>query len=164
LALFNPATGKYEEFTEMQIWKKTTFHPALQALEEPLEVQRILRDAIMAERQVESNLFEMVPSPSQTNGQAGQVVSPQLGFPMRVKVAAALGGGLLLAGASVFVFGFVTGYTPYVSYENGYTYIDYVALFGFGFIFLGMLALFLCLFLIGPYLRTKYMRKHGWIS
>jgi hypothetical protein len=42
----NPATGEYEEFSEMQIWRKTSFRPSLQALNAPYEVQKQLQEAI----------------------------------------------------------------------------------------------------------------------
>ena len=42
----NPVTGECEEFSEMQIWRKVTFRPSLQALNEPYEVQKLLQKAI----------------------------------------------------------------------------------------------------------------------
>ena len=44
--LYNPATGNYEEFSEMQIWHKTSFRPCLHALKEPYEVQKLLQKAV----------------------------------------------------------------------------------------------------------------------
>jgi hypothetical protein len=43
--MYNPATGDYEEISEMQIWRNTSFRPCLQALNEPYEVQRLLQKA-----------------------------------------------------------------------------------------------------------------------
>ena len=44
--LHNPATGKYEEFSEMQLWRKTNFRPCLSALKEPYAVQKLLQKAV----------------------------------------------------------------------------------------------------------------------
>jgi hypothetical protein len=44
--LHNPATGSYEELSEMQIWQKTYSRPCLHALREPYEVQKLLQKTI----------------------------------------------------------------------------------------------------------------------
>jgi hypothetical protein len=44
--LYNPATGKDEEFSEMQLWHKTNFRPCLHGLKEPYQVQKLLQEAI----------------------------------------------------------------------------------------------------------------------
>jgi hypothetical protein len=44
--LYNPATGNYEEFSEMQLWQKTNFRPCLLALDKPYEVQKLLQETI----------------------------------------------------------------------------------------------------------------------
>ena len=78
---------------------------------------------------------------------------PQTGLPtaspmqkrsrLRHNPGLALGAALLLSGLLVLVYGYFSGYTPYESYENGYTYINYVALFAAVFFMSGMLVLFL---------------------
>ena len=64
---------------------------------------------------------------------------------------------LLLLAVLVFSYGYFTNYTPYVSYDNGYTYIDYVAIFGFAFGGTGALLLF------AVFSRRfgKWAREHG---
>lgn len=76
---------------------------------------------------------------------------------MRHSKALILGASLLLAGVLVLAYGYVTHYTPYVSYDNGYTYVDYVALFSSVFVFAGFLILFFFPF-------RKWAREHGAIE
>jgi hypothetical protein len=52
--MYNPATGSYEEFSEMQIWQKTYSRPCLHALREPYEVQKLLQKTIENARQLKS--------------------------------------------------------------------------------------------------------------
>ncbi len=69
------------------------------------------------------------------------------------KIFLGLGATLLLIGALVFVYGYLTHYVPYESFdENGYTYIDYVSMFGSLFAFAGFVTLMLTL---GRSLRAK---------
>ena len=49
--IYNRATGRYEEFSEMQIWKKTYFRPCLNALKKPYEVQKLFQETIENVRQ-----------------------------------------------------------------------------------------------------------------
>ena len=73
------------------------------------------------------------------------------------KMLLILGSSLLLVGALVFVYGYLTHYVPYESFgENGsYTYIDYVAMFGGLFVFAVFATLMLTLMLS---LRAKPYR------
>lgn len=64
----------------------------------------------------------------------------------------------MLAGMLVFAYGYITHYTPYVDYDNGYTYIDYVSIFGYALAFVGFLILFY--FVFHPPFR-KWAREHG---
>ena len=61
------------------------------------------------------------------------------------KILLGLGASLLLIGALVFVYGYFTHYVPYESFgENGsYIYVDYVAMFGGLFAFVGFVILIL---------------------
>jgi hypothetical protein len=68
-----------------------------------------------------------------------------------------LGALLLLLGVLVFSYGYFANYTPYVGYENGYTYIDYVAVVGFGFGGTGALILFA----VFSRRFAEWAREHG---
>ena len=48
--LLNPATGKYEEFSELQLWQMTNARPCLLGLKEPYQVQKLLLEAIQSSR------------------------------------------------------------------------------------------------------------------
>jgi len=155
----NPATGEYEEFSEMQIWRKTSFRPCLQALNEPYEVQKLLQKATENAQNPKS---QTAPSrvnfdQSPTNVQVPHVNPSQKRYGKKQKIALVLGASLLLLGILVFTYGYFTHYTPYFSYNNGYTYIDYVALFGIAFGGTGALILFFVF-----YRRfDKWAREHG---
>ena len=139
--LYNPATGNYEEFSEWQIWTKTTFRPCLSALKEPAEVQKLLQKAIENARQPNGQTaslgLDSIPSP--TNAKILKAISSQVRFPKKRKIAMVLGVSLLLTGVIVFAYGYITHYAPYVSYDDGYTYIDYISIFGYTFVFVGFL-------------------------
>jgi hypothetical protein len=80
---------------------------------------------------------------------------------MKQKVVLLLGFILWIVGLSIFACGYLTNYAPYVNSDNGqYTYIDYVALFGYGFGGLGVLIL-LSVFL--PRFRS-WAKEHGAIT
>lgn len=87
--LFNPATGNYEEFSEWQIWIKTTFRPCLSALEEPFEVQKLLQKAIENARQLNGQTASLGldSTPSPTNAKVLQASSSQARCPKKQKIA-----------------------------------------------------------------------------
>jgi hypothetical protein len=68
-----------------------------------------------------------------------------------------IGFSLVIAGVLVFAYGYLTNYAPSVSYENGYTYIDYVPLSGYSLIINGFAVLFLTM--VRP--LSKWAREHG---
>lgn len=153
----NPATGEYEEFSEMQIWRKTSFHPCLQALNEPYEVQKLLQEAIENAQNPKSQTAPPRLSFDQSPIKVPQVNPSKERYGTKQKIALVLGASLLLLGMLVFAYGYFTHCTPYVSYDNGYTYIDYVAIFGFAFGGTGALVLFAVF-----YRRfDKWAREHG---
>jgi hypothetical protein len=44
--VYNTAEQKYEEITEIELRKKTSFHPHLEGLKEPYQVQKLLKEVI----------------------------------------------------------------------------------------------------------------------
>lgn len=68
-----------------------------------------------------------------------------------------IGFSLVIAAVLVFAYGYLTNYAPSVSYENGYTYIDYVPLSGYSLIINGFAALFFSI--VRP--LSKWAREHG---
>lgn len=156
--LHNPATGDYEEFTEMEIWRKTSWRPCLQALSEPFEVQKLLQREIDNVQRTESQTVTPRLNSDQlsTDVQFQQLDSSQKKGGMKQKIALSLGTLLLLSGFSVYAYVYFTRYIPW-PVSNEYTYIDYFALFGFAFGWIGVVILFFVL------LRQfiEWARKHG---
>jgi hypothetical protein len=155
----NPSTRESEDFSEMQIWQKTSFAPFLQALSEPYEVQKLLQkmmenaQTLKSQAEISGSNFNQPPNSKQFL----HVSSSHERLGVKQKIALVTGASLLLSGVLIFAYGYFTNYTPYVSYENGYTYIDYVAVFGFAFGGTGALILSFVLF------RRfgKWAREHG---
>ncbi len=112
--VFNLATGTYDVISETELYLKSISHPHLEGIREPYAAQKLFTETIGAE----VNIQEM-----------------PLGYTNLQKLGLTLGAALTSAGLLVFAWGYLTGYTPYVSYTNGYTYIDYVAITGIGLIF-----------------------------
>lgn len=61
---------------------------------------------------------------------------------IKPKTALRMGGSLIITGFLVWIVGYIINYTPYVSFENGLTYFDAVAAFGYLPIFFGFIILF----------------------
>ena len=158
----NPATGEYEKFSEMQIWQKTSFAPFLQALSDPYEVQKLLQkmmenaQTLKSQTEISGSNFNQILS----SEQFPHVGSSQERLGVKQKIALVIGVSLLLLGLLVFAFGYFSNYAPYVSYENGYTYVDYVAVFGFAFGGTGALILFITFF----QRFSKWAHEHGAIG
>ncbi len=116
--VYNLATGVFDEISEAELYNKSLSHPHLEGVEKVHDVQRFFTATIGAE-----------PAMREAS----------LPISLVQKIGLALSALMVVAGLLVFAWGYLTGYTPYVSYDNGYTYIDYVAVVGFGFIFPGMI-------------------------
>ncbi len=139
--LLNPATGEYEEFSEMQIWRKTSFCPRLQSLKEPFEAQKLLQEAIENAREPNSQKSsELDFDQHRPQMQVPPENLSKEGYSKKQKIALAIGASLLFMGGLLFVVDYFT-YIPYVSYDSGHTYVDY-PLFGFILGFLGILIFF----------------------
>ncbi len=118
--VYNLTTGVFDEISEAEIYNKSLSHPHLEGVEKPHEVQRFFTETI---------------------GSEPVLREASVRISMVQKIGLALCASLFVAGLLVFAWGYLTGYTPYVSYDNGYTYIDYVAIGGFGLIFPGLIVL-----------------------
>lgn len=155
----NPATGEDEEFSEMQIWQKTSFAPFLQALSEPYEVQKLLLKMVEHAQTLKSQneISKSNLNQPRNSKQFPTVSSSEERLGVKQKIALATGASLLLLGVLIFAYGYFTNHTPYVSHENGYTYIDYVAVFGFAFGGTGGLILSFVLFRR----FARWSREHG---
>jgi hypothetical protein len=120
--VYNLTTGVFDQISESEIYNKSLSHPHLEGVEKPYEVQRFFTETIGAEPVLREKSVRIS---------------------LVQKIGLALSVSMVVAGLLVFAGGYLTGYTPYVSFDNGFTYIDYVAIGGFGLIFPGIIALFL---------------------
>ena len=122
--VYNFTTGVYDEISEMELYRKSLSHPHLEGIEKPHSVQPLLSQITET-----STIAKEPPWQKQ--------------YSIVQKIGLGTGASLVVAGLLVFAWGYLTGYVPYVNYENGYTFIDYVALVGIGLIFPGILILIL---------------------
>jgi hypothetical protein len=122
--VYNLVTETYDEISEIELYRKSLSHPHLEGLENPEAAQRFIGQAIGAETVLKEPPIRVRYSTAH-------------------KIGLAAGTSLVIAALAVYAWGYFTGYTPYVSYQNGYTFIDQVGLLGFGTGFLGALILFL---------------------
>jgi len=118
--VYNLTTGIFDEISEAELYNKSLSHPHLEGVEKPHEVQRFFTETLGAEPVLRERSVK--------------ISTVQ-------KIGLALSASLVVAGLLVFAWGYLTGYTPYVSFENGYTYADYVSILGFGLIFPGIIVL-----------------------
>ncbi len=120
--VYNLTTGVYDEIYETELYRKSMSHPHLEGVKKPFEVKQVFDQSI---------------------GTTKIAAKAPLPFLRIQKIGLCLGALLLFAGLLVLACGYLTGYTPYVSYEEGYTFIDYVAIFGYGLTVPGILILIL---------------------
>jgi hypothetical protein len=147
------------------------FHnpPSFAFIKEAYKVQEIIQEAagIVEQMKTQTAPLNSDFSLSPVKSEFGKSSPLQKRVNSRKNVALVLGSSLLLAGAFVFLYGYATGYTPYVSYDNGYTYIDYVALFSLFPAF--AVLLILVFFVLRPKLqqmaaRPRHYRKLNFTS
>ncbi len=139
--VFNLSTGTYDEISETELYLKSISHPHLEGIREPYAAKKLFTETIGAE----ANMREI-----------------PLQYSNLQKLGLTLGAALISAGLLVFAWGYVTSYTPYVSYTDGYTYIDYVALTSIGLIFPAAIVLALTIWSI---LKIRWgigRNPHGW--
>jgi hypothetical protein len=118
--VYNLTTGVYDEIFETELYRKSISHPHLEGVKNPYEVQRLFDQII---------------------GAPTIAAKAPLQYSMVQKIGLGVGASLVFVGLLVFAWGYLTGYTPYVSYEEGYTFIDHVAIAGYGLTLPGILVL-----------------------
>ena len=120
--VYNLTTGVYDEIYETELYRRSMSHPHLEGVKKPFEVKQVFDQSI---------------------GITKIAAKVQLQYSMVQKIGLFAGALLVFVGLLILAWGYLTGYTPYVSYEGGYTFIDYVAIFGYGLIVPGILILVL---------------------
>ena len=120
--VYNLITGVYDEISEIELYRKSISHPHLEGIEEPQKVIALFNQTLQA-----TGLATEAPLRSRLS--------------TFQKIGLSSGVLLLSTGTLIFAWGFLTGYTPYVSYESGYTFVDQVAIAGYGCIIPGILVL-----------------------
>jgi hypothetical protein len=122
--VYNLITGVYDEISEAEFYRKSFSRPHLEGIEQPQTVKRLFYQTI-----------EMVSLNEEAPLHARLSIIQKAGL--------GLGTLLVVAGLLVFAWGYLKGYTPYISYTAGYTFIDQVGIVGYGLLFPGVLLLIL---------------------
>jgi hypothetical protein len=120
--VYNLTTGVYDKIFETELYRKSLSHPHLEGVKNPSEVKRVFDQII---------------------GTTTIAAKYPMQYSIVQKIGLGVGASLLFAGLLVFAWGYLTGYTPYVSYGEGYTLIDHVAIVGYGLTVPGILVLIL---------------------
>ena len=109
-------------FMRRSFTEKSMSHPHLEGVKKPFEVKQVFDQSI---------------------GTTKIAAKTPLQYLMVQKIGLCGGVLLVFAGLLVLGWGYLTDYAPYVSYQEGFTFIDYVAIFGYGLTMPGILILIL---------------------